>query len=256
MWIRHTLFVESDTIRPTLQTSISLMTNTQFHTIPALHPSWQSILTDEFSTPSTQNLLHFLEDQALLGKSILPAKPLWFNALNSTAFDQVKIVILGQDPYPTAGHAHGLSFSVMPDVKPLPRSLQNINKELLEDLGIDNSHSGHLQAWADQGVLLLNTVLTVEEGNAGAHQRTGWEAFTQKIIEALNHDRDDLVFVLWGKQAQKHESAIDPTRHLIIASAHPSPLSARRGFFGSKPFSRINEHLENTGKTTINWQLP
>lgn len=229
------------------------MTNTK---LPELRASWHALLADELTSPDSQALLKFLDDEELAGKNILPAKPLWFNALNSTPFDKVNIVILGQDPYPTAGHAHGLAFSVTRDVKPLPRSLQNINKELLADLGIDNSHSGYLQAWADQGVLLLNTVLTVEEGNAGAHQKKGWEVITQNIIEALNNERNDLVFVLWGKQAQKHESLIDASRHLLIATAHPSPLSARRGFFGSKPFSQINNYLESKGKKTIDWQLP
>lgn len=223
---------------------------------PELHTSWQAVLADELTKPYMHDLLIFLAGEEHTGKNILPEKPLWFNALNSTAFDKVNVVILGQDPYPTAGHAHGLSFSVTQDVKPLPRSLQNINKELLEDLAIDNSHTGHLQAWANQGVLLLNTVLTVKEGNAGAHQNKGWESFTQTIIEALNTQRENLVFVLWGKQAQKHEPSIDADRHLILASPHPSPLSARRGFFGSKPFSQINTHLKSKGKKTINWQLP
>lgn len=229
------------------------MANSEF---PPLHPNWHKLLGDELSKPYMQALAEFLDDQESLRKNILPPKPLWFNALNSTPFEEVNVVILGQDPYPTVGHAHGLSFSVSDDVKPLPRSLQNINKELLEDLAIDNSHSGNLQTWADQGVLLLNTVLTVEESNAGAHQNKGWEAFTKSIIETLNNQRENLVFILWGKQAQKHESSIDASKHLLITSAHPSPLSARRGFFGSKPFSRTNEHLKSHKMKTINWQIP
>jgi len=186
----------------------------------------------------------------------LPPAEQRFNALHSTPLDQVKVVILGQDPYPTPGHAHGLAFSVQPDIAPLPRSLLNINRELQDDLGIDNRHTGCLQVWAEQGVLLLNTVLTVEAGNAGSHQKRGWETFTDTIIQAVSAQPQPVVFILWGNHAQKKTALIDTTRHCIIASAHPSPLSARRGFFGSKPFSRTNAFLQANGRTPVNWSPP
>ncbi|MEZ5538091.1 MAG: uracil-DNA glycosylase [Thiolinea sp.] len=222
----------------------------------ALPPSWQATLTPEFSKPYMQDLLTFLEHEETAGKHILPPAEQRFNALQSTLPDKVKVVILGQDPYPTPGHAHGLSFSVLPDVKPLPRSLGNINKELLSDLGIDNSHSGCLQSWAEQGVLLLNTVLTVEAGNAGSHQKRGWETFTDTVIRTINEQTEPCVFILWGKQAQSKSKLINTDRHQIIASAHPSPLSARRGFFGSNPFSRANAFLTTHGRKAVDWQLP
>jgi len=220
-----------------------------------LHPSWQEQIGNEFNKSYFQELQRFLEKEQLQGKNILPENSLWFNALNSTPFNEVKVVILGQDPYPTIGHAHGLCFSAMPEVKPLPKSLININKELLEDLGIDNSHSAYLQSWADQGVLLLNAILTVEEGNANSHQGKGWEKFTDAIIQSINHQKDRIVFILWGAYAQKKGIHIDPSKHHIIKAAHPSPLSAYRGFYGSKPFSKTNEYLEKSGKRAINWQL-
>jgi len=220
-----------------------------------LEQSWLDQISDEFDQPYMQSLKQFLVDEQAKGKNILPPASLWFNALNSMSFDKLKVVILGQDPYPTAGHAHGLCFSVMPDVKPLPKSLLNINKELKEDLGIDNSHTGYLQSWADQGVLLLNTVLTVEQGIANSHQGRGWEKLTDAIIETINDQKDHVVFILWGANAQKKQVAINTEKHRIIKSVHPSPLSAYRGFFGSKPFSRTNHYLEEFGETPINWQL-
>ncbi len=202
-----------------------------------------------------QALKQFLLNEKAQGKTILPPALLWFNALNSTPFDKVKVVILGQDPYPTVGHAHGLCFSVLPEVNPLPKSLININKELQTDLGIDNNHNGYLQSWADQGLLLLNAVLTVEAGNANAHQGKGWETFTDAIIQCINEQKEHVVFILWGAYAQKKGVHIDTRKHHIIKSAHPSPLSAYRGFFGSKPFSRTNSYLEKFGEEPINWQL-
>lgn len=202
-----------------------------------------------------QELRAFLIREKEQGKIILPKGSLWFNALNSTPLDQVKVVILGQDPYPTIGHAHGLCFSVLPEVKPLPKSLQNINQELFNDLGINNGHIGYLQPWADQGVLLLNAVLTVEAGKSNAHQGRGWERFTDKVIEIINRECDHVVFILWGSYAQKKGAAIDSRGHLIIKSPHPSPLSAYRGFFGSRPFSRTNAYLIQNGKQPIDWQL-
>lgn len=221
-----------------------------------LSPSWLAILEKEFEKPYMQQLKQFLMAEKQAGKQILPKSNLWFNAFNSTPFEQVKVVILGQDPYPTPGHAHGLSFSVLPGVQPLPKSLQNINKELQSDCQIDNQHSGDLQPWADQGVLLLNAVLTVEAGKANAHQNHGWETFTDAVIQTLASQRQNLVFILWGAYAQKKGRFISADQHGIIQSPHPSPLSAYRGFFGSRPFSRTNQYLQNHGLTPIDWQLP
>lgn len=220
-----------------------------------LIPSWLTILEKEFEKPYMRQLKQFLKAEKQAGKQILPKSSLWFNALNSTPFEHIKVVILGQDPYPTPGHAHGLSFSVRPDVRPLPKSLQNINKELLADLNIDNQHCGDLQPWADQGVLLLNAVLTVEAGKANSHQNQGWETFTDTIIEALAHQKEHLVFILWGAYAQKKGRFIDSQRHCILTSPHPSPLSAYRGFFGSRPFSKTNAYLQDHHLAPIDWQL-
>lgn len=220
-----------------------------------LNQSWLDAIEDEFQKPYMEELKSFLQSEKQQNKNILPQSSHWFNALNSTPLDKVKVVILGQDPYPTPGHAHGLCFSVMPDVKPLPKSLLNINTELKEDLDIDNSHTGYLQPWSEQGVLLLNAVLTVEAGNANAHQGKGWENFTDSIIQVINSRREHVVFILWGAYAQKKGAHIDTSRHLVIKSPHPSPLSAYRGFFGSKPFSKTNEYLEQSGQEGINWAL-
>ncbi len=221
-----------------------------------LEQSWLDKIAGEFDKPYMQSLKQFLQKEKAQGKHILPPASLWFNALNSTPFDTLKVVILGQDPYPTAGHAHGLCFSVLPDVKPLPKSLLNINKELQSDIGVDNSHTGYLQSWAEQGVLLLNSVLTVEEGNANAHQGKGWETFTDAIIQTISDEKKHVVFILWGAYAQKKGVHINTSKHHIIKSAHPSPLSAYRGFFDSKPFSKTNAYLETLGETPIDWQLP
>jgi len=220
-----------------------------------LEESWLHHIGTEFDQPYMQNLNEFLLKEKSQGKIILPPESLWFNAFNSLPFDKLKVVILGQDPYPTEGHAHGLCFSVLPEVKPLPKSLLNINKELLEDLGIDNSHTGCLQSWAEQGVLLLNTALTVEQGNANSHQGKGWETFTDKVIQTVNLKKEHIVFILWGANAHKKIPMIDNTKHLIIKSVHPSPLSAYRGFFGSKPFSKTNDFLQEHGIKAIHWQL-
>ncbi len=220
-----------------------------------LEESWLEQIGAEFDRPYMQELKQFLLKEKLNNKNILPESALWFNALNSTMFEDVKVVILGQDPYPTKGHAHGLCFSAMPEVKPLPKSLLNINKELIEDLGVDNSHTAYLQSWADQGVLLLNAVLTVEEGNANSHQGKGWEEFTDAIIQAINNKKENIVFILWGAYAQKKSILIDASKHHVIKSVHPSPLSAYRGFFGSKPFSKTNSFLKQSNKKPINWQV-
>ncbi|WFE67970.1 uracil-DNA glycosylase [Thiomicrospira sp. R3] len=221
-----------------------------------LEASWLTQLEPLFLTKSMQRLKAFLLTEKQAGKIILPKTQYWFNAFNITPFDQVKVVILGQDPYPTPGHAHGLSFSVLPNVRPLPKSLTNINKELLDDIGVDNRHTGYLLPWAQQGVLLLNAVLTVEANKANAHQNQGWEGFTDAVIQQLNTQRKNLVFILWGSYAQKKGALIDREKHLVITSPHPSPLSAYRGFFGSRPFSQTNQYLSKHQVTPINWQLP
>jgi len=218
-------------------------------------PSWKDVLKEEWKKPYVQQLEAFLEQEMVEGKSILPPKPHWFEALNLTALEEVKVVILGQDPYPTKGHAHGLCFSVEKGVTPLPKSLININKELFDDMGIDNSHTGYLAPWAKQGVLLLNAVLTVEEGKANAHKDKGWEDFTDKVISIINDECEHVVFVLWGTYAQKKGRYIDSNKHLVINDPHPSPLSAYRGFFGSKPFSKINAYLVSQGEEPIEWKL-
>ena len=220
----------------------------------ALPTQWKSHLAAEFEKNYMQKLHDFLRYEKEQEKSILPHSSLWFNALTSTDLHQVKVVILGQDPYPTPGHAHGLCFSVMPEVKPIPKSLINIYKELEDDLGIVNSN-GNLQSWADQGVLLLNSVLTVEAGKANSHQGQGWEQLTDCIIKVLNEQTSPIVFVLWGAYAQKKGSIVNNPQHLVLRSPHPSPLSSYRGFFGSKPFSKINDFLIENGKEPINWKV-
>ncbi len=218
-----------------------------------LNNGWKNLLHKTFETDTLLNLKQFLKSEKERGKVILPHSSLWFNALNSTAPEDVKVVILGQDPYPTPGHAHGLCFSVLPDVRPIPKSLINIFKELQDDLGISNSN-GHLQSWAEQGVLLLNSVLTVESGKANSHQGRGWEYLTDSIIKELNQQARPIAFVLWGSYAQKKGAIIDSDKHFVLRSPHPSPLSAYRGFFGSRPFSKINQFLQQQGQEAINWQ--
>jgi len=216
--------------------------------------SWKEHLLPEFEKDYMRELKRFLLDQKQQGKQIFPAGSLWFNALNTTPYEEVKVIILGQDPYPTPGHAHGLCFSVLPQIHPLPKSLQNIYQELRTDSGIENTN-GCLQSWAEQGVLLLNSVLTVESGKPGSHQGKGWEIFTDRIIAVLNEHIEPLVFVLWGAYAQKKGSIIDANRHFVIRSPHPSPLSAYRGFFDSRPFSQINDFLNQQHKAMINWKI-
>ncbi|APZ54615.1 uracil-DNA glycosylase [Salipiger abyssi] len=201
----------------------------------------------------TQDLPRIEAALAEDGRQILPPAPQIFAALDACAPEAVRVVILGQDPYPTPGHAHGLAFSVAPDVRPLPRSLSNIYKELQEEFGACPPN-GDLRFWAAQGVLLLNTALTVPAGSAGAHARLGWSKLTAQVIESLSeHPR---AFILWGNHAQGFAKHIHGPDHLILRSAHPSPLSARRGFFGSRPFSRVNEWLIARGDTPINWTTP
>jgi uracil-DNA glycosylase len=207
-----------------------------------------------FHDGSASRLMQQLDTMVASGNHILPAAGDLFKALTLTPLDRVKVVILGQDPYPTPGDAHGLAFSVNHGVK-IPRSLANIFKELERDLGLPRPPHGHLAQWATQGVLLLNTCLTVEAGNAGSHRKLGWQCLTDQIIDTVSREADDAVFILWGADAQAKREVIAKSNHLIIESAHPSPLSARRGFFGSSPFSRANAYLRSKGLGAIDWSL-
>ena len=220
-----------------------------------LEPAWNNQLGDEFKKDYMLSLREFLANRKQQGAIIYPPGSQWFAALNTTPFDQVKVVILGQDPYHGPGQAHGLCFSVLPNIK-VPPSLVNIYKELKSDLGIDQPNHGCLTSWAEQGVLLLNATMTVEQGQAGAHQGRGWETFTDTIFNKLNQHRQGVVFMLWGSYAQKKVSMIDAERHLVLKSVHPSPLSAYRGFFGCKHFSKANGYLQRQGLEPIDWQLP
>ena len=223
--------------------------------VDLLIESWRHQLGEQFELPYMRSLEAFLEAERSAGKEIFPPESLTFNALNSTPFEQVRVVILGQDPYHGPGQAHGLSFSVQPGVA-IPPSLTNIYKELYADVSAVPPMHGCLESWAEQGVLLLNAVLTVEKGNAGAHQGKGWETFTDTVIRKLNEQREHLVFILWGSYAQKKGCFIDQSKHCVLTSVHPSPLSAHRGFFGSKPFSRCNAYLKSQGLPEISWSLP
>lgn len=221
----------------------------------ALDDSWKTALDGEFSAPYMQALKAFLTAEKAAGKRIFPKGPEYFTALNLTPLDSVKVVILGQDPYHGEGQAHGLSFSVKPGVK-TPPSLVNIYKELHADLGIPPARHGFLEHWAKQGVLLLNAVLTVEMAQAASHQGKGWERFTDAVIRAVNDLPHPVVFILWGAYAQKKAAFVNADKHLVIKSAHPSPLSAHNGFLGSKPFSKTNDFLQAKGQEPIDWQLP
>jgi len=218
-------------------------------------PSWQKALNAEFNAPYMQNLLSLLAAQKQQGKVIYPQESDWFHALEATALDDVKVVILGQDPYHQPGQAHGLCFSVQAGVN-VPPSLVNIYKELQTDLRIPPANHGYLESWASQGVLLLNAVLTVEDSHANAHQGQGWEQFTDKVINVVNEQCEHVVFMLWGSYAQKKGAMIDEKRHLVLKAPHPSPLSAYRGFLGCRHFSRANRYLVEHGKPAIDWQLP
>jgi uracil-DNA glycosylase len=219
-----------------------------------MEASWKRELLAEFSLPYMKELRAFLKSELASRQRIYPKPSEIFAAFQHTPFEQTKVVILGQDPYHGPGQAHGLCFSVRPGVKP-PPSLVNIFKELKSDLGIERPTHGYLVSWADQGVLLLNSVLTVRDGQPASHQGHGWERFTDRAIHLLAEKRENLVFVLWGAYAQKKGAFIDPQRHLIIQGPHPSPLSASRGFFGSQPFSQINAYLRKHGQSAIDWNL-
>lgn len=229
------------------------MTETSF-TFPELAESWRPSLADALCLPEMKALEAFLSAETATGKALFPPREEIFHALDATPLGDVKIVILGQDPYHGEGQAHGLSFSVRPGVK-VPPSLRNIYKELEASLGVRHPGHGYLESWARQGVLLLNAVLTVEAGKAGAHQNKGWEKFTDRIIEAVNDSCEGVVFILWGSYAQKKGKKIDRSRHLVLEGPHPSPLSAYRGFFGCGHFAKANAYLKSCGKTPIEWQL-
>ena len=214
--------------------------------------SWQLALGAEFSKPYFSKIEHYLKARLEEGAVIYPAPENIFAAFNLTPFEQAKVVILGQDPYHGPGQAMGLSFSV-PDGMKVPPSLRNMYKEIEEDIGAPRRSSGDLTGWAEQGVLLLNTALTVEDGKAGSHSKIGWSQFTDRAIEGLSAAREGVVFMLWGGHAQKKASLIDAGKHLVLAGPHPSPLSAYRGFFGCKHFSKANAYLEASGRTPIIW---
>jgi uracil-DNA glycosylase len=218
-----------------------------------LEESWKHRIADEFQLPYMVALRAFLIQRKNDGASVYPPGPKIFNALDSTPFESVKVVILGQDPYHGPNQAHGLCFSVGHGVA-IPPSLLNIYKELRDDLGIEPPAHGNLQHWADQGVLLLNSVLTVEKGQAAAHQGKGWERFTDRVIGELNAHREGLVFLLWGSYAQKKGAVIDRNRHLVLTAPHPSPLSAHRGFLGCRHFSKANAWLKQRGEEPVDWQ--
>ncbi|MGE4324243.1 MAG: uracil-DNA glycosylase [Sphingobium sp.] len=220
-----------------------------------LHESWRTALLAEFESPYMQALRHFLQEEKAKGKRIFPKGGEYFRALDLTPLDAVKVVILGQDPYHGEGQAHGLCFSVRPGVRP-PPSLVNIYKELQSDLGLAPPRHGFLEHWARQGVLLLNSVLTVEMARAASHQGQGWEKFTDAIVRLVNARREPVVFMLWGAYAQRKAAFVDQSRHLVLRSAHPSPLSAHNGFLGSRPFSKANAFLETHGRGPIDWALP
>ena len=220
-----------------------------------LEDGWKALLEAEFSKPYMAQLKTFLQAEKAAGKRVFPKGADYFRALDLTPPDKVRVVILGQDPYHGEGQAHGLSFSVRPGVR-IPPSLVNIYKELESDLGIPPARHGFLEHWAKQGVLLLNAVLTVQMGMAASHQGKGWELFTDAVIRAVNGLPQPVVFILWGAYAQKKAAFVDTSRHLVIKSPHPSPLSAHNGFFGSRPFSRANAFLVSKGYPPIDWRLP
>ncbi len=219
-----------------------------------IEKSWKEILDEEFEKDYFKSLFAFLETEYQLNPTkIFPDQKEIFNAFNLCPFNQVKVVIIGQDPYPTKGHAHGLCFSVNKNVRPLPKSLKNIIIELKEDLGINKCENGCLTDWAKQGVLLLNTVLTVEQGKPQSHYAMGWESFSDAVIQKLNENKSNLVFILWGSNAAKKAGLINAENNLILTAPHPSPLSSYRGFFGCKHFSKTNVYLLQKGISAIAW---
>lgn len=220
-----------------------------------LEPSWKARVGNWFAREDMRQLAAFLRQRKAAGATIYPPGGEIFAAFDATPFEAVKVVILGQDPYHGPGQAHGLCFSVRPGV-PVPPSLDNIYKELARDIGFVRPDHGCLLPWARRGVLLLNSVLTVEAGQAGAHQGKGWEGFTDHVVDVLNREREQLVFLLWGSYAQKKGAVIDPRRHRVLKAPHPSPLSAHRGFLGCGHFSAANQYLARTGQAPVDWSLP
>lgn len=223
--------------------------------LPPIPESWRPLLQDETAKPSYQALDKFLDRELAAGKPLLPPQSEIFRALELTPYEEVKVVLLGQDPYPTPGYAHGLCFSVKPEVRPLPGSLRNIYKELHTDVGFEIPRHGNLEAWAKQGILMLNTVLTLEARQPNSHQRQGWEPFTDRILELVAAKPTRVIFLLWGASAQKKAQLITPSQHRVINCAHPSPLSARK-FLGCRCFSRTNQYLEDAGLKPIDWRVP
>jgi len=220
-----------------------------------LEPSWKARIGDWLLRPEMRELSAFLRQRKAAGVQVYPSGPRLFAAFDATPFDQVKVVILGQDPYHGPGQAHGLCFSVLPGV-PVPPSLENIFKEIGDELGLPRPDHGCLLPWARRGVLLLNAVLSVEQGRAGSHQGKGWEGFTDHAIETLAREREGLVFMLWGSYAQAKGRIIDSRRHRVLKAPHPSPLSAYRGFFGCGHFAAANEYLVRRGQAPVDWSLP
>lgn len=220
-----------------------------------LAPGWDDVLAPHLQTESMAQLRQFLASEVQAGKTIYPAQKNVFRAFQSLPFEQVKVVILGQDPYHGPNQAEGLSFSVQPGV-PVPPSLKNIYKELVADVGFQVPNHGHLMPWVEQGVLLLNTVLTVEAGLAGSHQKRGWEVFTDAVLREVNQRLDHVVFLLWGAPARNKAAMLDATRHAVLQAPHPSPLAAHRGFFGCQHFSKANVYLRAHNRTPVDWQLP
>lgn len=219
-----------------------------------MESSWKELLKNEFNQTYFNQIKLFILNEKAKGKQVLPPGKLIFNAFNLTPLNKVKVVIIGQDPYHGIGQAHGLSFSVPYGVK-TPPSLQNIYKEIEKDLGLAIPNHGNLEAWAQQGVLLLNAVLTVNENEPASHKAAGWENFTNAVIYHLSQQHLNLVFLLWGRFAQEKELLIDATKHLVLKAAHPSPFSAYQGFFGCNHFSKTNDYLKNKGLTEIDWQI-
>lgn len=220
----------------------------------AIESSWKNVLGNELKKKYFAKLIQFVESEyANYPGAIFPDENQIFRAFNACSFDDVRVVILGQDPYPTKGHAHGLCFSCEAEVRPLPKSLKNIYKELNADIGLEISEIGDLNHWAEQGVLLLNATLTVREGEPESHANHGWEVFTDAVVNALNENKSNVVYMLWGGKAQRKAENVNRNNNLILTAPHPSPLSAYRGFFGSKHFSQCNNYLKESGLTQINW---